>query len=147
MENTEIEILLVEDNTNDAELTIRALHKKNIANSIIHLKDGASALDFLFGKGDFEHRNINNKPRIILLDLKMPKVDGLEVLRMIKTDEFTKRIPVVVLTSSRENPDIERAYSLGANSYIVKPVDFEGFSKAISELGFYWLLLNQPPVE
>jgi len=147
MENTEIEILLVEDNTNDAELTIRALHKKNIANSIIHLKDGASALDFLFGKGEFKDRNINNKPKIILLDLKMPKVDGIEVLRKIKSDDFTKRIPVVVLTSSRENPDIERAYSLGANSYIVKPVDFEGFSKAITELGFYWLLLNQPPAE
>ena len=147
MENTEIEILLVEDNTNDAELTIRALHKKNIANSIIHLKDGASALDFLFGKREFEYRNINNKPKIILLDLKMPKVDGLEVLRRIKTDELKTKIPVVVITSSRENPDIERAYSLGAHSYIVKPVDFEGFSKAISELGFYWLLLNQPPIE
>jgi two-component system, response regulator len=146
MENTAIEILLVEDNINDAELTIRALHKKNIANNIIHLKDGASALDFLFGKGAFEQRNIHNKPRLILLDLKMPKVDGIEVLRIIKTVELTKKIPVVVLTSSRENPDIERAYALGANSYIVKPVDFEGFSKAIADLGFYWLLLNEPSV-
>jgi two-component system response regulator len=145
MENTEIEILLVEDNLNDAELTIRALHKNKIANNIIHLKDGASALDFLFGKAEFENRNINNKPKIILLDLKMPKVDGLEVLKRIKTDDFTKNIPVVVLTSSRENPDIEKAYSLGANSYIVKPVEFDGFTKAIAELGFYWMLLNQSP--
>lgn len=146
MENTEIEILLVEDNTNDAELTIRALHKKKIANSIIHLKDGVAALDFLFGTGQFKNRNINQKPKIILLDLKMPKVDGLEVLQKIKASELTKSIPVVVLTSSRENPDIEKAYAAGANSYIVKPVEFDGFSKVISELGFYWLLLNEPPV-
>ncbi len=145
MENTEIEILLVEDNTNDAELTIRALHKKKIANSIIHLKDGVEALDFLFGTGQFKNRNINQKPKIILLDLKMPKVDGLEVLQKIKASELTKSIPVVVLTSSRENPDIEKAYAAGANSYIVKPVEFDGFSKVISELGFYWLLLNEPP--
>lgn len=146
MENTEIEILLVEDNTNDAELTIRALHKKKIANSIIHLKDGVAALDFLFGTGQFKNRNINQKPKIILLDLKMPKVDGLEVLQKIKASELTKSIPVVVLTSSRENPDIEKAYAAGANSYIVKPVEFDGFSKVINELGFYWLLLNEPPV-
>ena len=145
MENTDIEILLVEDNSNDAELTIRALRKNTIANSIIHVKDGASALDFLFGNGDFADRNINNKPKIILLDLKMPKVDGIEVLKKIKTNELTKKIPVVVLTSSRENPDIEKAYALGANSYIVKPVDFDGFTKAITNLGFYWLLLNQIP--
>jgi two-component system, response regulator len=145
MQNTEIEILLVEDNMNDAELTIRALHKHKIANHIIHLKDGANALDFLFGKAEFENRNINNKPKIILLDLKMPKVDGMEVLKKIKENDLTKNIPVVVLTSSRENPDIEKAYSLGANSYIVKPVDFDSFSKAIAELGFYWILLNQSP--
>ena len=142
----EIEILLVEDNPNDAELTIRALHKKHIANNIIHLRDGASALDFLYGKGEFENRDIQNRPKIILLDLKMPKVDGIEVLRRIKSSELTKRIPVVVLTSSKENPDIERAYALGANSYIVKPVELEGFTKAIAELGFYWLLLNEPPL-
>jgi len=145
MENTAIEILLIEDNMNDAELTIRALHKNKIANHITHLKDGASALDFLFGKAEFENRNINNKPKIILLDLKMPKVDGLEVLQKIKENSLTKNIPVVMLTSSRENPDIEKAYSLGANSYIVKPVDFDSFSKAVSELGFYWMLLNQTP--
>ncbi|GAB2840717.1 response regulator [Ferruginibacter profundus] len=145
MENTEIEILLVEDNRNDAELTIRALTKGKIANSIVHLQDGAMAINFLFGTGDFAHRNINNRPKIILLDLKMPKVDGLEVLKKIKSDDLTKKIPVVILTSSKENPDIERAYALGANSYIVKPVEFDGFAKAIGDLGFYWLLLNQNP--
>ena len=146
MENTEIEILLVEDNMNDAELTIRALKKNKVANSLIHLKDGASALDFLFGKGAFGGRNINNKPKVILLDLKMPKVDGMEVLKQIKADEFTKNIPVVVLTSSRENPDIERSYALGANSYIVKPVDFDGFMRAVGEIGYYWMLFNQNPL-
>ncbi|MGG9963970.1 response regulator [Ferruginibacter sp. SUN106] len=145
MENTEIEILLVEDNRNDAELTIRALTKGKIANSIVHLQDGAMAINFLFGLGDFAHRNINNRPKIILLDLKMPKVDGLEVLKKIKSDDLTKKIPVVILTSSKENPDIERAYALGANSYIVKPVEFDSFAKSISDLGFYWLLLNQNP--
>ncbi|MCW3089704.1 MAG: response regulator [Ferruginibacter sp.] len=145
MKNAEIQILLVEDNTNDAELTIRALQKHKIANNIIHLKDGADAIDFLFGKGIYENRDTNNKPNVILLDLKMPKVDGLEVLKVIKTDEFTKKIPVVMLTSSKENPDIQKAYALGANSYIVKPVGFEGFTKAIMELGFYWMLLNQSP--
>jgi len=146
MENIEIEILLVEDNMNDAELTIRALKKNKVANNLIHVKDGASALDFLFGKGAFGGRNINNKPKVILLDLKMPKVDGMEVLKQIKADEFTKNIPVVVLTSSRENPDIERSYALGANSYIVKPVDFDGFMRAVGEIGYYWMLFNQNPL-
>lgn len=143
MENSEIEILLIEDNKNDAELTIRALRKNNICNSLVHLKDGAMALDFLFGKGAFAGRNINHKPRIILLDLKMPKIDGLEVLKRIKEDAFTKMIPVVMLTSSREHPDIEKAYAMGANSYIVKPVDIDGFMKSITEMGMYWLNLNQ----
>lgn len=143
MEHSEVEILLVEDNMNDAELTIRALHKNNLVNNIIHLKDGASALDFLFGKGEFEGRNVNNKPKVILLDLKMPKVDGMEVLQRIKEDESMAKIPVVILTSSKESPDVRKAYSLGANSYIVKPVEFEGFSKAITELGYYWAILNQ----
>lgn len=143
MENSEVEILLVEDNMNDAELTIRALHKNNIVNNIIHLKDGASALDFIFGKGEFAGRNINNKPKVILLDLKMPKVDGMEVLQRIKEDKQMSKIPVVILTSSKESPDVSRAYALGANSYIVKPVEFEGFSKAITELGYYWAILNQ----
>jgi CheY-like chemotaxis protein len=145
MENTEVEILLVEDNMNDAELTIRALRKNKIVNNLIHLKDGASAIDFLFGKGEFAGRNINHKPKIILLDLKMPKVDGIEVLKKVKTEILTKKIPVIVLTSSKENPDIEKAYALGANSYIVKPVEFDGFMKAIADLGFYWILMNQNP--
>jgi len=145
MINTEIEILLIEDNLNDAELTIRALKKSKVGNVIVHMKDGRDALDFLFAEGPFEGRNINHIPKVILLDLKMPKVGGLEVLEKIKKNENTKRIPVVVLTSSKENPDIERAYALGANSYIVKPVEFEGFSSAISQLGIYWVLINQSP--
>ncbi len=146
MMDSEVEILLIEDNLNDAELTIRALRKNHIANMLVHLKDGVAALDFLFGTGEYAGRNINNKPKLILLDLKMPKVDGLEVLKRIKTDEFTKKIPVVILTSSKENPDIEKCYLLGANSYIVKPVEFDNFSKAVSEIGLYWMLLNQPPL-
>ncbi|MFP5039594.1 response regulator [Parasediminibacterium sp. JCM 36343] len=145
--STEVEILLVEDNMNDAELTKRALSKNKILNTLIHLKDGASAIDFLFGKGEFEGRDISHKPKVILLDLKMPKVDGLEVLKVIKSDPLTKNIPVVVLTSSKENPDIEKSYELGANSYIVKPVDFDGFMKAVSEVGLYWLLHNQYPIK
>ncbi len=145
MANSEIEILLVEDSIHDAEMTIRALRKSNISNKIIHLKDGAMALDFLFGKKEFENRDINNKPRIILLDLKMPKINGLEVLKAVKENELTKTIPVVVLTSSKEGPDIDKAYELGVNSYIVKPVDFDGFMKAIGEVGLYWMLINQPP--
>ena len=143
----EIEILLVEDNLNDAELTIRALRKHNMANNILHLKDGAAALDFLFGIGEFKHRDtINNKPKVILLDLKMPKVNGLEVLEKIKSEELTNTIPVVILTSSKEHPDVEKCYALGANSYIVKPVEFDSFLKAVSDLGFYWLLLNHSPI-
>ena len=142
----EIEILLVEDNLNDAELTMRALRKHNMANNILHLKDGAAALDFLFGTGEFQHRDaVNNKPKVILLDLKMPKVNGLEVLEKIKSEELTSTIPVVILTSSKEHPDVEKCYALGANSYIVKPVEFDSFLKAVSDLGFYWLLLNHSP--
>ncbi|HRG90402.1 MAG TPA: response regulator [Chitinophagales bacterium] len=145
MGNSEIEILLVEDSIHDAEMTIRALRKSNISNKIIHLKDGALALDFLFGRKEYENRDTSNKPRIILLDLKMPKINGLEVLKAVKENELTKTIPVVVLTSSKEGPDIDRAYELGVNSYIVKPVDFDGFMKAIGEVGLYWMLINQPP--
>ncbi len=141
----EIEILLVEDNPNDAELTLRALRKKHLANRIVHLKDGAEALDFVFGENAFEGRDTRSQPKLILLDLKMPKVDGIEVLRRLKSNEHTKLIPVVVLTSSKEDPDIKTCYELGVNSYIVKPVGFEAFIQAISELGFYWLLLNQNP--
>lgn len=145
MQHTEIEILLVEDNSSDAEMTIRALKKKGISNNIVHLIDGAQALDFVFGLGEFEGRDIDKQPKIILLDLKMPKVNGLEVLQTLKSDSRTKKIPIVMLTSSKEDPDIRRCYELGVNSYIVKPVGFDNFSAAISELGVYWLLLNQPP--
>ncbi|MEO5888827.1 MAG: response regulator [Ferruginibacter sp.] len=146
MENLQLEILLVEDSKNDAELTIRAFNKKNLSNNILHLKDGASAINFLFGKGAFLNRDIGNKPKVILLDLKMPKVDGLEFLKKVKGNEFTKSIPVVVLSSSKENRDIEEAYSIGANSYVVKPVDFIGFTNAIVGIGTYWIQLNQPPL-
>jgi two-component system, response regulator len=145
MENPEVEILLIEDNTHDAEMTMRALKKNNITNKIFHLKDGAEALEFIFGTGKFEGRNILHKPKVILLDLKMPKVDGIEVLTKIKSNELTKTIPVVILTSSKEDPDIKKCYALGVNSYIVKPVEFEGFHKVVSDLGMYWVLLNQPP--
>ncbi len=139
----ETEILLVEDNASDAEMTIRALRKNNLANFLVHVKDGAEALDFVFAEGAFSHREISNKPKVILLDLKMPKVNGLEVLERIKKDERTRDIPVVVLTSSKEDPDIKRCYQLGVNSYVVKPVEFEDFHEAVSDLGLYWLLVNQ----
>lgn len=146
MKNPEVEILLIEDNPHDAELTVRALKKYHIANSLVHLKDGAEALDFIFGKGTYEGRNIENRPKVILLDLKMPKVDGMEVLRRVKGDDATKKIPVVILTSSKEDPDINKCYELGVNSYIVKPVEFDNFLKAVSELGLYWKILNQNAV-
>ena len=145
MNTNEVEILLVEDNPHDVELTIRALRKHNLANKVHLVKDGAEALEFIFGIGAYAERDINHKPKVILLDLKLPKVDGLEVLRQIKSNERTKIIPVVVLTSSKEERDLVESYRLGANSYIVKPVEFESFVKAVSELGLYWLLLNQPP--
>lgn len=141
----EIEILLVEDNPNDVELTLRALKKNNLTNSVHVVKDGAEALDYIFAIGAYASRDINHPPKVILLDLKLPKVDGLEVLRRIKADERTKVIPVVVLTSSKEERDLVESYKLGANSYIAKPVDFDSFVKAVAELGIYWLLLNQPP--
>jgi two-component system response regulator len=141
----EVEILLVEDNPNDVELTLRALKKRNLTNKVHVVKDGTEALEFLFGTGAYAGRDINHYPKVILLDLKLPKVDGLEVLRRIKSDERTKVIPVVVLTSSKEERDLVESYKLGANSYITKPVDFENFVKSVSELGLYWLLLNQPP--
>jgi len=148
MNNDEVvEIMLVEDNPDDAALTIRALKKQNIANKLIHLKDGAEALDFIYGKGSYTGRNIQITPKVILLDLKMPKVNGMEVLEKLKTDETTRAIPIVMLTSSAEDPDIEKCYQLGANSYIVKPVEFEEFTKAVAGLGMYWMLLNRPPYE
>jgi two-component system response regulator len=143
--NTKLELLLIEDNMNDAEMTIRALRKRKVANDIIHLTDGAMAIDFLFGLGEYEGRDINLKPRVILLDIKMPKVDGIEVLQRLKSEEITRSIPVVMLTSSKEHPDVQKCYDLGANSYIVKPVGFENFIEAISSLGVYWVLINEPP--
>ena len=133
-----VEILLVEDNPSDAELTLRALKQRNLANQVRLCRDGAEALQF-FADGD------GQVPKVVLLDLKLPKIDGLEVLKRLKSDVRTKSIPIVVLTSSREEPDIERAYALGANSYIVKPVDFEAFARAVSDVGLYWLLLNHAP--
>lgn len=140
-----VDILLVEDNPNDAELTIRALKKRNLANPLHVVEDGAEALDFIFCRGAYADRDCSNPPKVILLDLKLPKVDGLEVLRAIKSDEQTRGIPVVVVTSSQEDPDIKTAYALGANSYVVKPVGFDAFVDTMSNLGLYWLLVNQPP--
>jgi two-component system, response regulator len=145
MVENSIEILLVEDNPNDVELALHALKKNNIANSIHVVRDGEEALAFLFGTGANAGKVINHRPKVILLDLKLPKVDGLEVLKRIKSDERTRIIPVVVLTSSREERDIVESYKLGVNSYITKPVDFEQFTEAVRQLGLYWLLLNQPP--
>ena len=144
-ESNLIEILLVEDNPRDAELMIRAFKKRNLANNLIHVEDGAEALDFLFNRGKFEGRKAGSTPKIVLLDLKLPKVNGLEVLREIKNNEDTRKIPVVVVTSSAEDPDIKLAYELGANSYVVKPVNFEAFTEVVSNLGLYWLMINQPP--
>lgn len=143
MENCEAEILIVEDSMDDANLTIRSLKKNNIANNMFHVKDGAEALDYIFAQGDYSSRVNAVKPRLILLDLKMPKVNGLEVLEKIKENPETRSIPVVILTSSQEDPDIKKCYELGANSYVTKPVEFEGFIKAVKELGFYWMVLNK----
>ena len=140
-----VEILLVEDNPNDLELALHALKKHNLANHIEVARDGAQALEFLFATGAYADRNIENGPRVILLDLKLPKVDGLEVLQRLKADERTRNIPVVILTSSQEERDIIESYRLGVNSYITKPVDFEQFTNVVRQLGMYWLLLNQAP--
>ena len=145
MATREIEILLVEDDKSDAEMTIRALHKNKLANNITHVANGALALDFLFARGNYAGRDIDDQPKLILLDIKMPKVSGIEVLKILKDDEATKKIPVVMLTSSKEDPDIEACYRLGVNGYIVKPVEFEDFMKTVTELGVYWMIYNEPP--
>ena len=144
-EPKELGILLVEDNLDDLDMTLRALRKANLANRIQVVRDGAEALEFIFCEGAFADRKLEHQPRVILLDLKLPKVDGLEVLKRIKDHPVTRMIPVVVLTSSREQRDVVESYHLGVNSYIVKPVNFERFAAAVAELGMYWLLLNQPP--
>ncbi len=145
MDYSDVEILLVEDNPYDVEMTMNALKHGKISNKIFVARDGAEALDFIFAKGKYSNRNISVKPRVILLDLKLPKKNGLEVLREIRRNEPTKSIPVVILTSSQEENDIVESYKLGVNSYIVKPVDFDNFTKAISNIGLYWLILNKPP--
>lgn len=146
MNPNSVEILLVEDNITDAELTIFELKKHNMANNLVHVKNGEEALNFIFATGKYAGtRDINHTPKVILLDIQMPKVNGIEVLQRIKADPRTRSTPVIILTSSKEDPDVQKCYDLGANSYIVKPVNFEGFAEAIKNLGFYWLLLNQPP--
>jgi two-component system, response regulator len=145
MTDQPIEILLVEDNPSDLELALHALNRHHLANNIQIVRDGAEALDFVFCTGEFSTRKIESGPKVILLDLKLPKVDGVEVLRRIKADARTAKIPVVVLTSSSEDRDVQECYQLGVNSYIVKPVDFQQFTEAVRQLGFYWLLLNHTP--
>lgn len=145
--SNEIDILIVEDNSTDAELTIRALKKNNLANKIFLVEDGEEALNFLFSKKQFSDRVNKENPKVVFLDLKLPKIDGLEVLKIIKSDDALKSIPIVVLTSSNEESDIIKSYQLGVNSFITKPVDFEKFMIAVKEIGFYWLLLNQPPIQ
>lgn len=139
-----VDILIVEDDPRDAELTLRALRKNNLANHVYVCEDGEEALDFVFCRGRFAERSFNSPPKVVLLDLKLPKVNGLEVLKTIKGDSHTKHIPVVIVTSSREESDVKKAYELGVNSYVVKPVDFDRFVSAMSSLGLYWLLVNQP---
>jgi two-component system response regulator len=145
MSHTEVEILLIEDNPEEAELAIRSLRKYNLANKLLHIDDGAEAIDVIFSKGKYAGNKNPLQPKLILLDLKLPRVDGLEILRQIKSDEQTKLIPVVVLTSSKEETDIIESYRMGVNSYIVKPVNFDSFTKAVSELGLYWVVHNQSP--
>jgi two-component system, response regulator len=140
-----VDILIVEDNPRDAELAVRALKKHNLANHIFIAENGEEALDFIFCRGEFSSRDKSKTLKVIFLDLKLPKVGGLEVLKAIKGDESTRLLPVVILTSSQEDPDVQEAYSLGANSYVVKPVDFDNFMHAIKETGLYWLLINFPP--
>ena len=145
MNDTLVEILLVEDSQDDVDLTLHALRRERLANNILVVRDGEEALDFLFCSGKYADRSFDRPPKLVLLDLKLPKVDGLEVLRKIRSDPRTQLIPVVVLTSSRQESDIVKSYSLGVNSYIVKPVDFDNFAAAVAEIGHYWLIVNQGP--
>ncbi len=145
MSSPDVEILLVEDNPDDLDLALHALRREKLANNIEVTRDGAEALDFIFCRGNYTHRDFNHQPRLILLDLKLPKVDGLQVLREIKADARTKAIPVVILTSSKEEKDMVEGYRLGVNSYIQKPVDFEQFRESIRQVGLYWLVVNQAP--
>lgn len=146
MNPNSVDVLLVEDNINDAELAIRELKKHHMANNLFHVQDGEEAIDFIFATGKYKGvRDVHHPPKLVLLDIQMPKITGIEVLQKIKSDEKLRSIPVVILTSSKEDPDIKKCYELGVNSYIVKPVNFEGFAEAIRNLGFYWLLLNQRP--
>ncbi|MHB8770997.1 MAG: response regulator [Syntrophales bacterium] len=140
-----LDIVLVEDNPADAELTLDALQTHHLANRVTVLKDGQEALEYFFGTGKYAGRDTGQRPRVVLLDLKLPKVDGLDVLRALRADERTKTLPVVILTSSKEHRDLIRSYNLGVNSYIVKPVEFEKFTEAVSEIGLYWVLMNAPP--
>ncbi len=145
-QNGRADILLVEDNPTDAELCIRSLKKHNLANRLVWVKDGAEALDFLFARDTYASRGEGNHPKVVLLDLRLPKVDGLEVLRQVKADDQLKTIPVVVLTSSKEDRDVAESYRLGANSFVSKPVEFTEFADAVAKLGLYWVLVNKPPV-
>jgi len=144
-DHNQLEILFIEDNLHEAELTIRSLNKHNLANKLKHIDDGAEALDFIFARGEYADRVNSPEPKLIILDLKLPKIDGLEILRQLKSEEKTKLIPIVVLTSSQEEKDIVESYRLGVNSYIVKPVNFETFGKAVAELGLYWVIPNHRP--
>ncbi|HYF68423.1 MAG TPA: response regulator [Ohtaekwangia sp.] len=141
----DVDVLLVEDNMDDAALVIRALKKHNMGNNLIHLTDGEQALDFLFCRGQYAERKMEDKPKVVLLDLKMPKVDGLQVLKAIRENQVTSRIPVVIMTSSKEDRDIVNTYNSGVNAYVVKPVGFDNFSKAVADLGMFWLLVNESP--
>lgn len=141
-----VDILLVEDNPTDAELCIRSLKRHNLANQLLWVKDGAEALDFLFATGEYAHRNAAHNPKVVLLDLKMPKVDGLEVIKRVRNDDRTRLIPIVVLTSSKDEPDILKSYKLGANAFVSKPVAFDEFARAVAGLGLFWLIINNSPI-
>ncbi|MDD5491479.1 MAG: response regulator [bacterium] len=144
-EPKEIELLIVEDDPNDAELLLRVFKQHRLVNKVSLLKDGAEALDFIFARGAYSAKEVNDESKVIILDLKLPKINGIEVLEKLKADERTRKIPVVVLTSSRENKDVKEAYRLGVNSYVTKPIKFDEFAKVVSELGIYWLMLNKLP--